>query len=420
LILEHRAPRLRDVVPDIPPGLDEICAKALARHPSKRYQSAMEMGDALRDYLDGIRYNQSASSLAKLLDERFGDTVTRRRAVFEAALAGTFDETELLKALEARAVRNVDLFPDGEAQEAAPDDFSEETSEHAAESWKDPTDPPDVPTRPLESGASSSLHSGIGFRVQLEGNGKSAALLSLLQSDGFGPEDSSAGSDATAIDPTIEDGGASEDLTTIDPEAVVQNLDPKGRTHSDRETENLVAAGRPASGKLDSTSVDVYGPDDERWGDDRTKADDDFEDPGRFDRDEPEPQSGSRDLGVVVTAASSPGNGAVITKSRAPSQMRAAEGAVRTVEELEIPTQEQGRAISELQAYEPPENDPAEVVPLLRSTNEVQQQISNVTIPPPIGDTRRYTFAALLAAVGFGISFGLVCGLLLARLIFAS
>src|SRR5687768_681406 len=225
LILEHRAPRLRDVVPDIPAELDEICAKALARHPSKRYQTALEMGDALRDYLDSVRYNQSASSLAKLLEERFGDAVSHRRTVFEAALAGTCDENELLKALEARAVRNVDLFPDGEEQQS-PDDFSEETSEHAAESWKDPTDPPDVPTRPLESASPSGMHSGVGFRVQIEGSSGSQ-ILAMLEADRLGSQ--SSVSDATAIDPTIQD-GSSEDLTTIDPEAVVSNPGEKQRT----------------------------------------------------------------------------------------------------------------------------------------------------------------------------------------------
>ncbi len=203
LILEHRAPRLRDVVPDIPAELDEICARALARHPSKRFQTALEMGDALRDHLDGIRYNQSASSLSKLLEERFGELVSDCRTVFEAALAGTYDEQSLLRSLEARAVRNVDLFPEGEEPKPGDSDFSEETSEHAAEAWKEPTDSPDVPTRPLERGSEGGMHSGVGFRVEIERGEQPAPSISMLEDD-FG---SGTG---TAIDPDVE-GGASED-----------------------------------------------------------------------------------------------------------------------------------------------------------------------------------------------------------------
>jgi hypothetical protein len=404
LILEHRAPRLRDVVPDIPAELDEICAKALARHPSKRYQTALEMGDALRDYLDSVRYNQSASSLAKLLEERFGDAVARRRKVFEAALAGTFDEQELVKALEARAVRNLDLFPDGDEPPPAENDFSEETSEHAAKDWKDPTNPPDVPTRPLHGeDPRLGMHSGIGFRVELQN---------------FNPGESEP-SDATTIDPTIQgdddddDDGNSEDLTTVNPEA------------QERETASFANASKSPTVQsvqaADSTQVDHYDPQDPRWSDDATKADTDAEE----DFDDQTPFEGmeklERNLGVVVTAASTPGNGAVITKSRSSPEammVKAAERSPDTVEEMEIPTKEEARALSDLQAFEPPEVDPADVVLIARSTNEVSPQLSQVTMPPGVQDNRRYTFAALLAAVGFGVSFGLVCGLLLARLIF--
>src|SRR5262249_20246200 len=111
LILEHRAPRLRDVVPDIPPALDNICAIALARHPAKRFQTAHAMGEAMRDYLDSIRYAQSAGAIARLIEQRFEGQITERRKVFESALAGNYDEAHLLKVLDARAVRDIDLFP---------------------------------------------------------------------------------------------------------------------------------------------------------------------------------------------------------------------------------------------------------------------------------------------------------------------
>jgi serine/threonine protein kinase len=125
LILEHRAPRLRDVVPDIPPALDNICAIALARHPSKRFQTAHAMGEALRDFLDSIRYAQSSGAIARLVEQRFEGQISERRKVFEAALAGNYDEAHLLKVLDARAVRDLDLFPEGEEQKEDGEDFVE-------------------------------------------------------------------------------------------------------------------------------------------------------------------------------------------------------------------------------------------------------------------------------------------------------
>lgn len=125
LILEHRAPRLRDVVPDIPPALDNICAIALARHPSKRFQTAHAMGEALRDFLDSIRYAQSSGAIARLVEQRFEGQIAERRKVFEAALAGNYDEAHLMKVLDARAVRDLDLFPEGSEQQEDDKDFVE-------------------------------------------------------------------------------------------------------------------------------------------------------------------------------------------------------------------------------------------------------------------------------------------------------
>ncbi len=113
LILEHRAPRVSEVVPEIPAGLDEICDKALSRNPAHRYQTAREMGDAIRNYLDESRFAGSSTEVSKLLEERFAHRITDRTLAYEAALDGTYDESHLLSALDAQAVKEIDLFPEG-------------------------------------------------------------------------------------------------------------------------------------------------------------------------------------------------------------------------------------------------------------------------------------------------------------------
>ena len=118
LILEHRAPRLRDVVPDIPQPLDDICARALSRQASRRYQSAAEMGAAIREYLESVRFNAGATIVGRLMAERFGELVPKRRQAYEAAMTGDYDEGFLCEALSAQPVRKIDLVSN-EAKAAA-------------------------------------------------------------------------------------------------------------------------------------------------------------------------------------------------------------------------------------------------------------------------------------------------------------
>ena len=49
-IMNEEPPRPRDIVRDLPPGLDSIVAKARAKDPARRFQSGREIADALRSY----------------------------------------------------------------------------------------------------------------------------------------------------------------------------------------------------------------------------------------------------------------------------------------------------------------------------------------------------------------------------------
>jgi serine/threonine-protein kinase len=52
--LKEEPPRPRDLVPDLPPALEEVILKALSKSPAQRFQTAEAMGEALREVLDRL------------------------------------------------------------------------------------------------------------------------------------------------------------------------------------------------------------------------------------------------------------------------------------------------------------------------------------------------------------------------------
>lgn len=78
LVREARFVQPREIEPSVPPALEEIIARALALRPRDRFQSAAEMGAALRE----VRFSQveagaGAVDLARLMDELFPPDVAR-------------------------------------------------------------------------------------------------------------------------------------------------------------------------------------------------------------------------------------------------------------------------------------------------------------------------------------------------------
>ncbi len=231
LILEHRAPRLSDVVPDASPALDEICGRALSRHPSRRFQTAQEMGDALRNYLDDLRYAQTSSAIGRLLEERF-EHLGERRQVYEQALQPDYDEARLLRILDARQVRDVDLFPDGEAPPVP--DFHEETVD-------------EVLHRALNDPTSSSKRRGLGWRVEIESAGDPTPQVGLPE---IGRLTSSSDEASTRIDPDALEGRAP------DPESATQ-FEP---AHKEPETlDHVLPPMVPAAGLTPEPVVTALG-----------------------------------------------------------------------------------------------------------------------------------------------------------------
>ena len=71
--------------PEIPPELDEIVLKALQRNPEERWQTAREMGKALRRVLAQQEELVGPAELADWLGELFPDGEARKRHVMEIA-----------------------------------------------------------------------------------------------------------------------------------------------------------------------------------------------------------------------------------------------------------------------------------------------------------------------------------------------
>jgi hypothetical protein len=111
LMLEKRPPKLRELVPDVDTALEAICAKALARLPQNRFATAAEFADALDAYLSSVRWPGGPSPLAELVQQRFGARVEDRRRALILAEQDLLDEGPLVAALGARPVMELDLYP---------------------------------------------------------------------------------------------------------------------------------------------------------------------------------------------------------------------------------------------------------------------------------------------------------------------
>jgi serine/threonine-protein kinase len=72
-LLHDPIPRVRDVVSDVPEGLDNIVAKALARDPDQRYSSAAEMRESLERFLMQSGESGVGEDLGRLVSELFAE-----------------------------------------------------------------------------------------------------------------------------------------------------------------------------------------------------------------------------------------------------------------------------------------------------------------------------------------------------------
>jgi serine/threonine-protein kinase len=86
LVKESPAPRLSSVVPDISPQLDEIVARATEHDPDKRYQTALEMRQALLGWFKTAAVDPSELDPGAMVSNLFADRRQRVREQIRAFL----------------------------------------------------------------------------------------------------------------------------------------------------------------------------------------------------------------------------------------------------------------------------------------------------------------------------------------------
>jgi eukaryotic-like serine/threonine-protein kinase len=76
-VAQMEVPAPSSIRGDVPPELDRIVARALARDPAERYATGQELADDLDEVLEALRYQSRA--LPELLHELFGAELTSRQ-----------------------------------------------------------------------------------------------------------------------------------------------------------------------------------------------------------------------------------------------------------------------------------------------------------------------------------------------------
>jgi serine/threonine-protein kinase len=76
-------PKIRDVAPDAPAMLADICDRAMAHAPSDRYASAADMRDALEEWLKTLPNKPEPRQIAALLEREFAEERTRLRKLVD-------------------------------------------------------------------------------------------------------------------------------------------------------------------------------------------------------------------------------------------------------------------------------------------------------------------------------------------------
>ena len=95
-------PALRSVVPDMPAEIDKICAQVLAKVRDDRFDSAVELRDALEKASNAPGLRSTTREVAEFVTSLFEDEREKMRALVDAALMGPIDKARALPRVSGR------------------------------------------------------------------------------------------------------------------------------------------------------------------------------------------------------------------------------------------------------------------------------------------------------------------------------
>ena len=107
-------PAVRTVVPDVPEELDAICAQALAKIRDDRFDSALELHQALEKASKAPALQATARQVAELVTSLFEDEREKMRGVVDGALARPAASAEALPRLRPQPPTSANAFVDVE------------------------------------------------------------------------------------------------------------------------------------------------------------------------------------------------------------------------------------------------------------------------------------------------------------------
>jgi serine/threonine-protein kinase len=181
IILKHLTaplPPPRSLRPDLPPGVERVILKALAKDPNDRYQTAGEMGEAVRAITEpGVKVRSLRQSIFANLRARFAN-LSRRTLLWQSAalIAITALVCIVLFLLSGdwRAERYLARRTGVPVPEAAGNTLILEGPDAIVDTWLDPAKPDDV-----GQGAA---------RAQLRGGDKADRILIGISAARLPPE----------------------------------------------------------------------------------------------------------------------------------------------------------------------------------------------------------------------------------------
>ncbi len=104
-------PSLRSVVPDIPEEIDAICVKALAKVRDDRFDSAVELREAIEKATKTLGLEMTTSGVAAFVAPLFKDEREKTRTMVSEALASPADSAHALPSFRPPAPDSSGLLP---------------------------------------------------------------------------------------------------------------------------------------------------------------------------------------------------------------------------------------------------------------------------------------------------------------------